>query len=123
MIDKLFKSWAILCWHATVIRTFIAVALKWSTRTMSRQVSNRQFTRNNLNNLKFYQVLYVDYGNQDTINIDGLFEWDPVCNTFPFQAILCRLANIHCVPAISEQTLYTFIHSKYLNQPCKAIVM
>lgn len=81
----------------------------------------RLFLFESLNNL--CQVFYVDYGNFETVDFDSLFEWDLLCNTFPFQAVSCRLTSVHCLPGTSANAIFEFIYNNYLSKMCKIRVL
>lgn len=74
-------------------------------------------------NTNILQVFYVDYGNTECVDFDALFEWDPICNEMPFQAVFCRVSNVHTLPSSSAQEIYQYIHNNYLTKPCKAYVL
>lgn len=69
----------------------------------------------------FWQVFYVDYGNTECVKFDVLYEWDLMCNVIPFQAVLCKLANVHTGSA--DQAVYDYIYHNYVNKPCKIVVL
>lgn len=39
-----------------------------------------------------YEVFYLDYGNVDCV--DDLYEWDPICNQVPLQAVVLKMYGV-----------------------------
>lgn len=73
--------------------------------------------------IELFQVFYVDYGNTETCDFDGLFEWDPVCNSIPFQAVHCRVVNVRHIPRASAQMICEHLKQEYVNKQFMAEVV
>ncbi|XP_055309507.1 tudor domain-containing protein 1-like [Sitodiplosis mosellana] len=43
-------------------------------------------------------VFYVDFGNEENVDINSLFEWSPTLNVLPHQAIPCNINKHEFIP-------------------------
>lgn len=53
-------------------------------------------------NSQFVKVFFLDYGNDDMIEVNNLFIWDKAFEAIPFQAHRFVIANIEPMPSISS---------------------
>lgn len=86
-------------------------------------VNFNQTNNSDNDSICFRQVFYVDYGNTEFVTFDALFEWDTMCNVLPFQAILCKLANIQGIAGSASQAVQDFIYNNYLEKQCQIFVL
>lgn len=46
-----------------------------------------------------FQVFYVDFGNKENLDINSLFEWSPILEDWPHQAIFCYIDKHQFIPS------------------------
>lgn len=77
------------------------------------------------------KVFYLDYGNTEFVHLNDIFEWNDICNSIQFQALLCKIANIRRLfeqmkPGTNYEevakNIRNFLTNKFVGTHCKATV-
>lgn len=68
-------------------------------------------------------MFYLDYGNTEDVKVDDLFEWNSSCDTVPFQAIHCEIANMARVKNKTNEEMRTILEFNCFDKVLKASIM